>query len=249
VRDRSSFLRAYLASPRGRTTSAGRFIIITSGRTGSELLVSLLASHPQIECDSEIFGTKRLLPDHLIAGRVARAVRHGRIAYGFKLKPTDIFGVQQLASPWEWVRTLHEQGWQVIRLSRTNRLHQAISVAHGDARNWHYSNAALSSFEPMVINPLVLIATMCAIDIYEEQIDVLLKGVEHLELVYEDDLLRPEDQERSVTSVCRMLEIDPWPTSSTLIRITPEHTRELVANYDEIADVIRSNRFARYLVE
>ena len=246
VKGRLALLRDYVA-PRSEPVELRRFLILTSGRTGSELLVNRLNSHPHITCDSELLGQRRLSPERLLSGRALHASRQGKLAYGIKIKPKDIFEVQRLADPAGWLGDKHRQGWKVIHLSRLNRLHQAISAQRASSYQWHYSKREAKTFEPMAMNPFVIIGTMCSIAFYEDQISHLLEGIDHLHLTYETDLQQPVDQDATVTRICQLLGIELRPTETELERITPDKTRDMVTNYDEIAAEIRRNHFADFL--
>jgi LPS sulfotransferase NodH len=247
ARRRLGSARAYLASPRGEGRATSRFIIVTSGRAGSELLVSLLRAHPQFSCDGEILNTKRQWPDRFVDGRAARAAAQGKLAYGCKVQPQDILDVQRIADPNNWVRRHHADGWRIIHRLRRNRLHQAISVARATQSQWHYHRGEAGPVGPMTLDPNAVIGTMYLIQHKENQIAAMLKGVEHLELCYEDDLEQSSDQPRTVATVCRELGIVPQTTTTELTRVTPPSVRDAVANYDEIADAIRANAFTQYL--
>lgn len=252
ARTKLTMARAYMAAgasideiPAGTQ----RFVIITFGRTGSELLTSLLSSHPDFICDGELLSEKRMNPDRLLAGRAARSLRHGRSAYGFKVKPKDILEVQaqRLPDAEEWIRTLAQRGWLVIRLHRHDRMQQAISAIRGSWMQWHFRAQEAPPFAPVTIDPYLVISYMCTIAYYERQIDTLMRGVEHLSLFYEDDLQEPADQLATVDRICQRLGLPSHPVSSELVRIRPSRTRELVENYEEIAAIVRRNEFADFL--
>jgi LPS sulfotransferase NodH len=247
ARSRLGSARAYLASPRGGRGATGRFIIVTSGRAGSELLVSLLHAHPEFSCDGEILNTKRQWPDRFLDGRAARAAAQGKLAYGCKVQPQDILDVQRIADPHNWLRRHYAGGWRIIHLLRRNRLHQAISVARATQSQWHYRRGEAGPAGPMTLDPNAVIGTMYLIQHKENQIAAMLEGVQHLELWYEDDLEHASDQSRTVATVCQELGIMPQATTTELTRVTPPSVRDSVANYDEIADTIRANAFTRYL--
>jgi LPS sulfotransferase NodH len=239
--------RAYLASRGGHGDAVRRFVIVTTGRTGSELLVSLLNSHPQIACDGELLHDKHRWPDRLVAGRVERAHRRGKLAYGFKVQPTQIHDVQDLEAPVTWVRSMYAKGWRVIHLRRENRLEQAISVVRRETMQGHFRQGQGGRFEPVALDPYVLMGSMCLIGHSEQRIEELLMGVDHYRISYEGNLLQPADQEATVAHICRMLDLEPQATTTDFVRVTPTSMRESVTNYDEIATVIRQNSFARYL--
>jgi LPS sulfotransferase NodH len=246
VRHRLAMARAYAASF-GRSPEVRPFLIFTGGRNGSELLSALLDSHPSIVCDGELLSRKRLNVDRLITGRMVRTKNLGKSAYGFKVKPKDLHEIQSVGDPVEWVQSLADQGWLFIRLRRRDQMQQAISAVRGSKTRWHFRAGSVPSFEPMHIDPYIVIATMCTVAYYEVQIDELLKGHEHLTFTYEDDLREPTDQAATVGTICQHLGVPDAPTSSDFVRVQPRQTRLMVTNYDEIADVIRRNEFAQFL--
>jgi len=245
ARHRLAMARAYTASFRP-SPEVRPFLIFTAGRNGSELLSALLDSHPSIVCDGELLSRRRLNVDRLIAGRMARTKALGKSAFGFKVKPKDLHEIQRV-DPLSWVQSLADQGWLFIRLRRRDHMQQAISAVRGSKTSWHFRAGAVPSFEPMHIDPYVVISTMCTVAYYEVQIDELLKGHEHLSFTYEDDLREPADQAATVATICAHLGVPDAPTASDFVRVQPRQTRLMVTNYDEIADVIRRNEFAQFL--
>src|SRR4051794_23968029 len=129
-----------------------RFVVVSPMRAGSELLVSLLNSHPRIVCESEILRTRhpRLSPERYVDARSVMArVRHRRtLAFGFKLQaadletmamPTDESGrvdAGNTADARAVADELAARGWRFIALERRNLLHQAMSW-------WRAKNEAL----------------------------------------------------------------------------------------------------------
>jgi LPS sulfotransferase NodH len=247
MRARFGTVRAYLKAFNSDPAEIPRFMIVTYGRAGSELLVSHLRTHPQILCDSELLGNRRLSPERLLEGRAIHARDTGRLAYGFKVKPKDIHEIQQFADAESWLNAMYARGWKIIRLHRINRLHQAISALRWTKQQGHYRKGEAKIYQPIAINPFEVMALVCTIGYYENQIDELLRGIEYLDLTYEADLQNAVDQDVTVTKICELLDIKPWSTTTDLVRISPTNTPDLVTNYDQIAAEIRRNRFAEYL--
>jgi hypothetical protein len=102
-----------------------RLVIFGSGRTGSSLLMDLLNSHPEIECEDEI-------PSHrvLSARRFldARAALSRRPVFGFKLKLHHLT-TQGITDPAAFLGRLHAGGCRIVHLTRRDRLRQALSSA------------------------------------------------------------------------------------------------------------------------
>jgi len=230
-------------------TSQPRFLILTSGRSGSELLVTLLNSHPQITCDGELLLTRRVWPERFMEGRAARARRGGKTAYGIKALPAHFLDVQHLEDPWGFPRHLADKGWKMIRLRRANRLHQAISSVRANQTQWHYRRGEAGAFQPIRMDPNQVVATMYVIEWTENQIDEMFKGLDYVDLYYENDLEDAASQAVTVTNISEVIGVPPAPTSTDLVRVNPRQTRDMVTNYDEIVAELRRNRFADYAVD
>ncbi len=244
--DRLATARTYAAA-RTDTADMRRFLIVTSGRAGSELLTSLLGSHPMILCDTELLSEKLRDPERFVAGRIAQAKHLGKAAYGFKAKPKDILETQALERSGEWVRGLAAQGWCIIRLGRRDWMQQAISNIRASQTQWHFHAGEAPPFEPIEVDPYVLIGNMCQVAYYERQIDELLADVDYTTLTYEIDLREPAVQAATVDRICQQLSLPLHPTSTSLVRVHPSETRQMVTNFDEIAAVLRRNEFAEFL--
>jgi LPS sulfotransferase NodH len=242
--------RAYAESLSPASGDLTRFLIMTSGRSGSELLVSLLDSHPQIACDGEILARKRLSPTRFVAGRAARAQRQGMSAYGLKVQPQHLHEVQQLSGADQWLRALSADGWHVIRIRRRNRLHQAVSMLRAQLTQWHvHAHETFDSAEPLELNPLMVVGTMYFIERMETQVDHYVDGIEHIDLSYEENLRDRIDQEATVKRLCRQLDVTEMAGTSTLVRNSSATLGDLIKNYDEVAVEVRQSRFAEFLVE
>jgi LPS sulfotransferase NodH len=241
--------RAYVEGAVSRSSGRPRFMILTSGRSGSELLVTLLNSHPQIACDGELLLEHHRWPEQFIEGRAARFRRDGKVAYGIKALPAHLLDVQGIEDPGAWVRHLADHGWRFIRLSRRNRLHQALSMVRANHTQWHFRRGEAGAFQPIEVDPMELMGTLYVIEWVEHQVAAMLQGVEHLTFCYEDDLEAAADQSATVAQVCAVLGLEPAPTSTELVRINPRQARDMVTNFDEIADELRRNRFAEYASE
>ncbi len=98
------------------------------GRSGSNLLASLLRCHPDIDCEGEIL-SRRIIgytpwPHVWVQGR--RALHH-RPWYGFKLKIYHLTTDQGVRDPSGFLTTLVGEGWKIIHLRRRNLLRQSLS--------------------------------------------------------------------------------------------------------------------------
>jgi LPS sulfotransferase NodH len=224
-----------------------RFVVVTAGRTGSELLVSLLDAHPVIRCDSEILADTRSFPDQLIASRAAIAGLRGAKAYGFKLLDTHFMFFQDVGPPGTYLRRLHERGWQIILLERQDLLQQALSHIRAQGTRYHYHRGDGATFTPMVMDPMSVIANMFLLDQHTDFVRAALADVPHLTLVYEQHLAQQHQQQGTVDQVCEYLGLPMATVNSDLVKVAPRTTPEQIANYEDVAAILESTRFAGYL--
>ena len=229
-----------------RATAADpRFVIVTTGRTGSELLVSLLDSHPRIMCDSEILSIPRAHPRRFVLRRSARA-RARRCAYGFKLVAEHA----RLQSPHDregFLRGFAERGFRIIVLERRDLLQQVVSSVRGVETQHHHRAHEREEFRPMRVDP---VSVLCSLAWFEDAISFVraaLAGVPVLNLVYEDDLLEVDQQRRTADRVCDHLGVPRAPVTTDLVKIAPRSVADQLENFDEVAALLAQTRFAALL--
>jgi len=227
-------------------TARRRFVILTAGRSGSELLVDLLNSHPQIVCDGEILGTHRALPERFVAARAVLARLRGAEAYGFKLLREHV-ALQELGDPASYLRRLHESGVRIILLERRDMVAQAVSFVRAAAGRYHYRRADGVLFTPTRVDPMAVLATMYVLEEGVSFARQALASIPHLRLVYEDHLSDSARHQPTADDICNYLGLAPAPVRTELIRITPRRTADQLENFDEVVAALSATRFAAYL--
>jgi hypothetical protein len=78
---------------------------------------------------------------------------------------------------------------------------------------------------------------------------LLLKGLPHLSLTYEEHLKDPPSHQSTVDMVCEYLGIESAPVQTEYQKIAPRSLREGVSNYDVLADHLATTEYAKYLEE
>lgn len=218
-------------------------MIVTTGRTGSELLVSLLNSHPKIICESEILSVPRASPYRLVLRRSARARARGS-AYGFKLVAEHA----RLQGPHDrlgFLQGFAQRGFRIIVLERRDLLDQVVSSVRGVETQLHHHRAGdHAGFKPMRVDP---VSVLCSLAWFEDAVNFVrsaLADVPVLKLVYEDDLLEAEQQQRTADRVCAYLGLPPAPVRTDLVKIAPRSVADQIENFDEVAALLSHTRFA-----
>ena len=225
-----------------------RFVIVTPGRSGSELLTDLLNSHPDIVCEAEILRERLAMPERFIDGRAAKAGLGGAEAYGFKIH-CGHFGYQVLRERTQYLSQLSASGAHLVFLRRQNFLAQAISSTIALRTQWHWRQADRASFTAMEVDPVEVLMMTYLFEESDQYLVGRLADLPHLSLVYEDDLVDSVAQQATADRVCDHLGVRRAPTTSDHVRFTPRRLSETVANFDEVAALIRPTRFGRFLDE
>lgn len=220
-----------LVTPDSALYNFKRFVVVTRSRTGSNLLMSYLNSHPEIVARGEV--VQRL------EGRDPRVVVSetlSRRPFGVRAKGFKLFYYHPLDAPdgglWEYLermRSLH-----VIHLRRRNLLRVLISrEIAGREDIWIQQNGAPSrdGTDKAVTIPVErLEAGFIETRRWEQETERRFADHPFHEVYYLDLVSRPREAFRGVTD---FLGLDPVEPATSLRRQNPQSIRELLSNYDE----------------
>ena len=242
-----------------------RFFISFSERSGSTHLVSLLNSHPQIECKFEVFSfiknditnkfERKIKTENEALSILNKLHSLGRrkstnknIALGFKFKYPN----QYLKYPEIHSKLLSESNdTKLIFLIRQNKLKQAISkqiMSHA-LSSGHNSNLRKSNNykpPPFLLN---LNKTKYYIDKMENADSFYLnqlKEFRHSHLVaYESLLSYPEE---TLSDLFQFLEVASYTnTISRFKKITPDKISKVIINHEELISDFKDTKYEKYL--
>lgn len=234
----------------GSKLSPVRYVILTRPRSGSTNLKSLLNSLPNSLNDGEILRYSVLFPfSHVLA----KCGNSGFRAYGCKVMSYQIKGRQRMIGKESFIRRLHEKGFKIIYLNRENVVHQAVSSIR--AKRFGFSSKTMyekttrdkAIREKVTVDVSQLLRHLHRSKAFASYEELLLEGVPHLSLSYEEDLLRAEDHQPTMDRVCDYLGIERGNVKTSFKKVSPEKLRDSVANYDELASAVKDTPFAKYL--
>lgn len=221
--------------------------MFAQGRTGSELLRSLLNAHPEVYCDGEILDHRRLVPTAFIRGRAAS---RGEAVYGFKAKIYQLTQTQEMHDPGAFLHGLHARHWRIVYLYRRNILRQAISnIVAKKRRAFHRKAGDEPSFGKLHVDCGRLLVSMENRRRFLAEEREALGDLPRMDVVYEDDLLPPERQQQAADRVFAFLGLASAPIHTDHLKVTPPRLQDFVENYGEMAAVIVGSRFAEYLAD
>ena len=230
--------------------AATRFVIVNNGRSGSTLLVDLLCSHPDIQCEAEILNEHlwrswrrpllwliRANPLPYLEQRAGRATRP---SYGFKLKTGG-----QVDNLGRTLRCLHHHGWRMIYLHRRDALQQTLSWSVAQASGCWQTTAADRPRAPhnvtLDVGDFMRNLRTCVAD--QRILADLMRHLPHLPLVYEDDLQSSEQWPSASAQVCAWLGVSPAPLASQVVKTWERPYAEVVTNCTEILAAVARSPF------
>lgn len=223
-----------------------KFVLFSSGRAGSTLLVKLLDNHSLIQCEGEILRRKMVNPYHYIQRCSKTSTSE---VFGFKLLSYQLRELQSsIKDKRQFLQDLVADGFQIIYLERKNILRQALSVMYGYHRDqWHVKKGQSLDSTKMKIDPVDLRDWMDGIEDLKAFEKTMLEVLPHLHVVYEEDLSVPEQQSVTVEMVTDFLELPNEDVKSNLKRVTPKNLSSFVENVDEVIHFLGASRYHQYL--
>lgn len=224
-----------------------RFIILSRSRTGSNLLASLLNSHPQVAVDGEILGRlEGRDPARVLGGAFARQGRLIR-AKGLKIfyyHPLDAEGAPV------WERLAADPKLRVLHLKRKNLLRVLVSRKIAEARNaWSSAqrdSRGLGEDKAAFIGADEVRRVFDQTREWERWGDSLFERHVVVSLHYED---LDRDPDEVLAPVFESLGVPPARLSTEFQRQNPEPLRRLIVNFDQLRDEFRGDPLERYFNE
>lgn len=223
-----------------------KFVILTQGRSGSDLLVSLLDSHPQIHCAREPLRHRLLFPKLYLKCYTNLSPRD---VFGFKLIVYQFNNVQRIEDPVIFMADLYDLGFKIIYLKRRNTLRIALSVYYSLHRGTWVSKESdgKPKHTKMAVDFRKLFNKMEAIDRFRILEEKILEKLPHMKIVYEDDLLDNNRHQSTVDRIANFLGVSPASVDTNYVRITTDEISSFVANIDELRDSVRGTKYEKYL--
>jgi LPS sulfotransferase NodH len=228
-----------------------KLVILTTGRAGSELLVSLLTKHPDLLCDGEIlWQNPQRFPSLYVQWRAVRATRLGRRAsvYGWKVVTNDIWWKRSnIADPVAFLAQFTQPGSLLVTLRRRNLLNQALSFLHADSTQFHFRADEQKKFEPVAVDPEQLLSTIFQYESHDNWLEKTAADLPKLDFLYEDDLASADAQRSTTAQIFEALRLDAAPVQSDLVSVAPSNPLDRVANLDAIRRALAGTRYERFL--
>jgi len=221
-----------------------KFILFGQSRSGSTLLKSLLDSHQDIICDGELFNPDegyvtnkwalkffRRFPDLLINYRVIRSLSkvYGYTLFHFQIRNIEFFMNQSV-----------DKGWKIVHITRNNIFQQSLSnVIAKKTGFWHRQKENKTPDYTINLPPEELANELEKRITWHRFEEEILKNLEHIKVVYENDLADSRRWDSSMKRVLEYINAEPYPLNTNLLKTDPRPYDEIIENYKEILDYLK----------
>ncbi len=215
------------------SSPAGKFVVITRSRTGSNLLISLLDSHDDIVAFGEKFNRLEGRSCQSVYDEIFRNKPNKQV--GFKIfyyHPLD----SEDKSIWDLIQ--NDPHIKIIHLIRENLLRVHISrLIAGKTDVWSSKNKKdiNPDSKKVEINPTELLNDIRVTHNHIKAARETFNQHSILEVTYED-LIDPSRE--VLNDIQKFLDVAPKNLASELRRQNPEALSQLISNYQEIHDLL-----------
>lgn len=168
--------------------------------------------------------------------------------YGFKIKIYQLAKSQDIQDLKQFMYELYRQGWKIIYVKRRNFLHREVAALTAKSRRWRFkSEDAPSNGVKIYIDCKDLIEGLQRREMYLAQEEEILKNLPHITIVFEDDLLRAENHQRTLDKILDYLGLPSVPVKTIFVRAASKRLSDSVQNYEEVVGAISQTKYAKFL--
>lgn len=246
-----------------------KFVVFTTPRTGSSLLIKSLDAHPEILCAGELFFFKGEIYHNewhypflrlpLIGNKLNYAVNYLKVKSslpgflnrfyadkndGLKAKGFKLMHFQTFYTPGIF-DYLKRSNVKVIVLIRKNVLRNTLSDLRARSTKVYHNegNSDTLTIPRFKINLQELDKKMKQIEGFNVQLDKTTKGLNRKIIYYEDF----ENWNETISDVLHYLEVKDMPLKAASKKLNPESLEDMIENYEETVSWLSQNGYEKYI--
>ncbi|MEM9772609.1 MAG: hypothetical protein AAF889_13625 [Cyanobacteria bacterium P01_D01_bin.73] len=232
-----------------------RVLLFAQGRSGSTLLENLICSTGYFKQRGELLGPfhqtkfhqgEALFPVHYMNGLAKQSSDENFI---FHLKISHL--TDERKKPVDSVKVLkrfQKYGWKIVFLTRRNRVKHALSNLVRNARGAAHKFEGEEEEKHRLLVDCDNFVERVSKKIYADALErEAVENVEHIDLVYEDDLEQADAHQRSVDTVIEFLGLEKRKAETLHRKVNQQSMEELIINYNEFRECVASNEWEHFL--
>lgn len=229
----------------GVHTHYTRFALVGHARTGSNLLLDVFRSSPEVEMFHEIFSA-----DNRVIGQgfeEAISCLYKEYARCIRAVGCKIFYNHMTQDEWREFEKLDE--FKIIHLMRRNRLQTLVSLAIAFKTDiWLQRNSQKRipvDRKKVRLEPENLIAQIMQIEAWESETRNRFAHRNVLEIYYEDLV---NDFRSIAEKAIRFVGAERWKLNRVAYKKqNPESLAQLISNFDEVTEALKNTPWEQYL--
>ncbi len=245
-----------------------KFVVFTTPRTGSSMLIKTLDAHPNIFCAGELFFFKgNIYHNEMrygfwkfpVSNKLNYIINYGKLfftlknflnkfyktnkasikAKGFKLMLFQTFYIPGIFS------YLKKHDVKVIVLIRKNILRNALSDLRGRATKIYHNDGdvATITIPKFRVDANKLEKKIKQIELFNKQLISNTTNLERKIIYYEDF----ENWNETISDVLKYLEVEDVPLNAATKKLNPIDLEDMISNYKEVEQWIVENGYSKYL--
>jgi hypothetical protein len=248
-----------------------KFIILTTARTGSTMLVKALQTHPEIVCTGENFLLKRkMVPKDFrfpfwkfpfLPNKVQYALNLPKLWFGLNRFLDDFYsgyhkervGIKAKGFKLMVYQTyfmpgifqyLKKNNIKVIVLFRENILKNALSLLRAiETGIYRIKDGNTVRLPKLYVDVNLLEKQMGRAVLAKKELEVKTASLDRLKIAYEDF----QNWDASVNKILKFLGVSSIPLAVATKKINPDKLEDMVENYDEMIGWIKQKGYGRFL--
>ena len=221
-----------------------KFIIITYARTGSNLLMSYLDSHPHIEARGELFRNLEGKPTDEVWNRFFNKKNRKISTAGFKLFYTHPFHTDDRKV---WDIIAQDKDIKIIHLVRKNKLRTFLSgeIAKKTDKWTRKRNSKIATEDKKIeVEFDHFCERVSKIDQYEKDTRENFKTHDFIEVCYEDLVF---DKATTMNAIFDFLHVERSTFKSGYKKQNTESLPDLIINFDSFHKKLSESKYAYLL--
>lgn len=244
-----------------------KFVIFTTPRTGSTLLIKSLDNHPDVFCAGEVFFFKGAIYHNEwrypfiklpIGSKLNYLVNYPKIFLSLKNFLNKFFNTNQKGEKARGFKLMHFQTLytpgifdylknndvKVIVLIRKNILRNTLSDLRARATKvYHNEKGAADNIPKFKVDLNELGKKMKQIEGFNVQLEKASEGLNRKIVYYEDF----EQWESTLSGVLQFIQVADIPVKAVSQKLNPDKLEDMIENYTEFCQWLNDNAYSKYL--
>jgi hypothetical protein len=224
-----------------------RVLIFGLGRSGSTLLEDLLQSTGHFKAHGELFNPSEPIYDDPVQFYIDKATQCHNQHFISHIKVYEMASVIQSGmSKREFLDHLIEQGWQIVYLTRTNKIKHTLSSYRAHESSIFHTNEILP-IKNFTIDCFKFKHSVGQFFKWESEEKQILNGLPYMKVEYELHLENQESHQSTINAILNYLELPLRTVSTKHKKVIRGELETIIANYAEFAEEMRTAGYGEYL--